>query len=46
MGAFKYETILPPVRRDGSIGGYKSELLDKERNTSYAKGFKDGVNVQ
>jgi|GEM_PF-7050112 len=45
MGAFKYETILPPARRDGSLVELKSDLLEKERNTSYAKGFKDGVNV-
>jgi len=45
MGAFKYETILPPSKRDGGLVDLKSDLLEKERNTSYAKGFKDGVNV-
>lgn len=45
MGAFKYETILPPARKDGGLVELKSDMLEKERNTSYAKGFKDGVNV-
>lgn len=45
MGAFKYETIMPPARKDGALVELKSGLLEKERNSSYAKGFKDGVNV-
>ena len=45
MGAFKYETILPPARKDGTLVELKSGLLEKERTASYAKGFKDGVNV-
>ncbi len=45
MGAFKYETILPQSRSQGSLVELKTGMLEKERNASYAKGFKDGVNV-
>lgn len=46
MGAFKYETILPPsAQADGKLSVLNNEILEDERNTAYAKGFKDGVNV-
>ncbi len=45
MGAFKFETIRPPAPEGGMLGCFKSEILEKERNASYAKGFKDGVSV-
>ncbi len=45
MAAFQFETILPPERKQNSLLELKADLLDKERNAAYAKGFKDGVNV-
>ncbi len=46
MGAFKYETIMPPASRsEGKLAALKTDMLEKERNDAYAKGFKDGVNV-
>lgn len=45
MGAFKLETIRPDNEGASSIGGLRSELLEKERTAGYAQGFKDGVNV-
>lgn len=45
MGAFRFETIAPENSRGGGLSDLRSEILDRERNTAYAKGFKDGVNV-
>jgi len=44
MTAFKFETISPNKNGNG-LSEMRSELLERERNASYAKGFKDGVNV-
>lgn len=45
MGAFKFETIAPENASGGGLSDIRSEILERERNSAYAKGFKDGVNV-
>ena len=46
MGAYKFETFDAEQQRPrNGIDGLRSDILERERNDAYAKGFKDGVNV-
>lgn len=45
MGAFKLETFDATEDPGSGLSGLRSDILERERNEAYARGFKDGVNV-
>ena len=45
MPMFKYETIQVVSDNDPRSSADRSKLKERERSATYAKGFKDGVNV-
>lgn len=45
MGAYQLETFDASTRPRGGLAEIQSDILEKEKNEAYARGFKDGVSV-
>lgn len=45
MGAYKLETFDANEKPAGGLNGLRTDILERERNEAYGRGFKDGVNV-